>query len=78
MNPSELIDDVVRRLSELKAKTPATDFEKNARALMSGLFARMNLVTREEFDAQVKVLARTREKLAELEARLTERDKTGC
>ncbi len=77
MNPSELIDDVVRRLGELKAKTPAADFEKNARALMSSLFARMNLVTREEFDAQVKVLARTREKLTELEARLAERDKTG-
>ncbi|MDE2343361.1 MAG: accessory factor UbiK family protein [Betaproteobacteria bacterium] len=67
---SAFIDDMARRLSDLLAQTPVADFEKNARALLTSLFAKANLVTREEFDAQVNVLARTREKLAELESKL--------
>jgi BMFP domain-containing protein YqiC len=39
---------------------------------MSSALARLDLVTREEFDVQAKVLSRTREKLEALEARLTE------
>jgi len=70
MNTQGFIDDVSHRLTELLAKTPAADFEKNARALLMSLFAKINLVTREEFDVQMKVLARTREKVAELEARV--------
>ncbi len=42
----------------------------NARSLLQATLARMDLVTREEFDAQKAVLARTREKLEALEARL--------
>ncbi len=72
MKTQAFIDDVSQRLTELLAKTPAADFEKNARALLMSLFAKVNLVTREEFDAQMKVLARTREKLAELEARVAD------
>ena len=37
---------------------------------MSGFLAKLDLVTREEFDIQTQVLARTREKLKELEARV--------
>jgi BMFP domain-containing protein YqiC len=37
---------------------------------MEGVFTRLNLVTREEFDVQAELLARTREKLTELEAKL--------
>jgi hypothetical protein len=40
--------------------------------MLSSAFARMDLVTREEYDVQVQVLARTREKLAALEKRLAE------
>ena len=64
------IDDVAHRLCDMLARTPLADFEKNARAMLAGLFARANLVTREEFDAQVQVLARTRAKITELEAKL--------
>ncbi|MBL8421365.1 MAG: accessory factor UbiK family protein, partial [Dechloromonas sp.] len=39
-------------------------------AAMSGLLAKLDVVTREEFDIQTQVLARTREKLKELEARV--------
>jgi len=46
------------------------DLERNFRGLLSGAFERMELVTREEFDVQRRVLERTREKLAALEAQV--------
>lgn len=52
-------------MSELKA-----DFERNTRAAMQGALAKMDLVTREEFDVQAALLARSREKLDLLEARV--------
>lgn len=71
LNP-KLLDDVSARISALMANTPAADIEKNLRALLSGFFGRLDLVTREEFDVQREVLARTREKLGQLEARIAE------
>ncbi len=64
------LDDLGARLSALLAAGPARDLEKNAKAVMAGLFAKLDLVTREEFDVQAQVLARTREKLKDLEARV--------
>lgn len=46
------------------------DIEKNVRALLSTFFAKLDLVSREEFDIQAQVLQRTREKLDALEARV--------
>ncbi len=48
------------------------DMEKTFQAILQASFSRMNLVSREEFDVQRSVLARTREQLAALEARVTE------
>jgi BMFP domain-containing protein YqiC len=48
------------------------DARKNARAAMSAALAKADLVTREEFDVQAAVLARTRAKLTELERVVTE------
>ena len=48
------------------------DLEKNLRSVLQGAFARMNLVTREEFDVQTAVLARSREMLSALEKRVEE------
>jgi len=48
------------------------DMERNFKSLLQSALARMDLVTREEFDVQMAVLARTREKLEALEARLAE------
>ena len=59
-------------MAELLAAAPARDFEKNLRALVTGALGRLDLVTREEFDVQAKLLARVREQLATLEARVTE------
>lgn len=72
MAAAKFIDEINARLAELAAASPAKDFERNVKAMMNGAFARMDLVTREEFDVQAKVLARTREKLAELERRVAE------
>ena len=48
------------------------DVEKNIRAALSATFAKLDLVTREEFDVQTQVLHRTREKLEALEQRVAE------
>ena len=66
----KIFEELSARLSAIVAASPAADIEKNARALLSGVFARLDLVTREEFDIQAQVLQRTREKLKALEERL--------
>lgn len=72
MQPAKLVEEVSAKLSELLPNSPARDLERNVRALLSSALARFDLVAREEFDIQAKVLARTREKLAALEARMAE------
>ena len=71
----KLLDEIGARIKEVMARAPAADIERNVRASLSALFARLDLVTREEFDVQSAVLARTREKLLALEARLAELEK---
>lgn len=66
------LSELSARLAELAKSNPAKDLERNVRALLSSAFARMELVTREEYDAQAQVLARAREKLAAMEARIAE------
>lgn len=67
-----ILHDIDQRLREVFAQSPAADLEKNLRALLTGFFARLDLVTREEFDVQRQVLLRTREKIAELEGQVAE------
>ncbi|MDD2686081.1 MAG: accessory factor UbiK family protein [Gallionella sp.] len=69
---SKFFEDMSTKLNEAVANSPAKDFEKNARALLSQGFAKLDLVTREEFDVQAQVLARAREQLTALEARITQ------
>jgi ubiquinone biosynthesis accessory factor UbiK len=71
VNP-RLLDEINEKLRSVFAQSPAADLEKNLRALMGGFLSRLDLVTREEFDVQRQVLARTREKLTQLEAKLAE------
>jgi hypothetical protein len=65
-------EEIDRRMKETLANSPAADLEKNLRVLLQSTFARLDLVTREEFDVQREVLARARAKLAELEAKVAE------
>ncbi|MBU1236297.1 MAG: accessory factor UbiK family protein [Gammaproteobacteria bacterium] len=65
-------DELARRLSALVAATPAKDVEKNLRALLASALGRLDLVTREEFDVQREALAKARDRLVELEAKILE------
>ena len=68
----KILSELSARLADLAAHNPAKDLEKNVRAVLSSALTRLDLVSREEYDVQAQVLARTREKLAALEARLNE------
>ena len=68
--PTFNLDQLAEKLGEVFKQSPARDLEQNLKAGLSGWLARLDLVTREEFDVQSEVLARTREKLAQLDARL--------
>jgi BMFP domain-containing protein YqiC len=70
-NP-DWFEQLQRRMSEVLAQSPVKDVEANMKAMLLSFFARLDLVTREEFDVQREVLLRTREKLEQLEARLAE------
>jgi BMFP domain-containing protein YqiC len=72
MDKTSFLDDLQSRVMALLADTPADDLRKNLKALLAQQFARLELVTREEFDTQSQVLARTRAKLEALESRIAE------
>jgi len=68
-----IIDDLARRLHEAVPRAlrdMQDDLEQNFKAVLQSTLARLELVTREEFDIQAALLERTREKLEALEARL--------
>ena len=67
----KLIDEVSAKLKDVFGQSPAADIEKNLRAVLQAVFAKLDLVTREEFDVQQAVLLRTREKLEALEAKVS-------
>lgn len=70
MTARSTFQDFARRFEQLAASSPLGDIERNSKAMLSHALARMDLVTREEFDAQAAVLARTREALTALEQRV--------
>lgn len=73
MQINDKLDELTHRISQLlpnDAKLLKEDFENNLRALLQNSLKQMNLVTREEFDIQVALLERTREKLDRLEKQL--------
>ena len=75
MADARLFEEIDRKMREVFARSPAADLEKNLRVLLQSTFARLDLVTREEFDVQREVLARTRARLEALEAKLAELEK---
>lgn len=73
MFKTEKFDEVIKQFTQLlpdDLKQAKQDIEKNMKAALSATLARMDLVTREEFDVQSELLARTRALLQDLEARL--------
>ena len=72
MLTTKLLDDLSARVAAAIAASPARDAEKNWKAMLASALGKLDLVTREEFDIQARVLLRTREKLDALEARVAE------
>jgi hypothetical protein len=70
MDKTGFLDDLQRRIAALLAASPAADMQKNIKALLAQQFARLDLVTHDELETQVLLLARTREKLEALERRV--------
>jgi ubiquinone biosynthesis accessory factor UbiK len=70
MTDRRLLDELSERLGEAARASPAVDLEKNLRALLGTFFDRFDVVLREDFDVQRRLLERAQAKLADLEARL--------
>jgi len=70
MDKQNFFSDVQAKISQALENSPAKDIEKNVKAIMTQGFSKLDLVTREEFDIQAQVLAKTRTKLEALEARV--------
>jgi BMFP domain-containing protein YqiC len=69
---AKTFEDIASKLNDAVKNSPAQDIEKNMRALLTQGFSKLDLITREEFDIQAQVLARAREQLNALEARIAE------
>lgn len=83
MDRSGLLNEIVGKLGEVLpsgASDLKADFEKNAKSVVQAALEKMDLVTREEFDLQVALLQRTREKVDQLEKLLESKsnDKNSC
>jgi|UniRef100_UPI004047DA11 BMFP domain-containing protein YqiC len=82
MNPQDIMEkmqtianDMQTKVGDAIRQSPAKDLEKNVRGLMTQGFQKLDLVTREEFDLQTQVLAKTRAKLEALEAKVNALEK---
>lgn len=70
-----MVDELTRRLGESLPPglvQKKEELESQFRTVLTGAFERMNLVSREEFDAKCELLEETRRRLAELEAQIEE------
>lgn len=70
MIDSRLLDELGERIGEAARQSPAQDLEKNLRALLAAFFDYYDVVLREDFEVQKKLLERAQAKLADLEARV--------
>lgn len=74
----ESVETIARKLAEAVPeglRSMREDVEENFRSVLRASLAKLDLVTREEFEVQEAVLAKTRSKLEALEARLEELEK---
>ena len=73
------LDDLTAQLKALLAGNPGEDLQKNLRATLAAGLARMDVVTKQEFDVQREMLSALRTQIEQLSARVDalERDKAG-
>ncbi len=69
---NNFFNDIQGKINQALDSTPAKDIERNVKAMMTQGFSKLDLVTREEFDIQAQVLAKTRARLEALELRVVE------
>jgi BMFP domain-containing protein YqiC len=72
MDKPNFFEDMQAKINQALENSPAKDIERNVKSMLSQGFSKLDLVTREEFDVQMLVLAKTRAKLEALEARVAE------
>ena len=72
MDKPQFFEDLQAKFNKAIENSPAKDIEKNVKAMLGQGFSKLDLVTREDFEIQSQVLAKTRAKLDELEARVAE------
>jgi BMFP domain-containing protein YqiC len=70
INRTDWFEDLQKNVSDLIAKSPAADIERNMKAMMAQTFSRLDLITREEFDTQAELLERALARIAVLEAKV--------
>ncbi|NYT61180.1 accessory factor UbiK family protein [Alcaligenaceae bacterium] len=70
INRNNWIEDLQKNVSDLIAKSPAADIERNMKAMMAQTFSKLDLVTREEFDVQADLLERSMARIATLEEKI--------
>ena len=75
MVDKQKIQEISKKIKDIISDSPINDIEENINALLKGMFTKMDLITREEFDVQTGVLKKTREKLEKLEEQLTKIEK---
>lgn len=66
----DFFEEFQKNISDLIAKSPAADIERNVKAMMAQTFSKMDLITREEFDTQSELLERALARIAVLEAKV--------
>lgn len=69
---NDFLNEISNKIKEIVRSSPLADIDRNIHALIQGVFTKMELVSREEFDVQAEVLRNTREKLVLLEKKLAD------
>jgi BMFP domain-containing protein YqiC len=72
MLKANILEQINQQLSQAFSNTPLTDIEKNVKTIIIAILNKLDIVTREEFDIQQKVLLDTRNKLEKLEQQIKE------
>ncbi len=75
MVDKQTLQEISQKIKNIVADSPISDIEENINALLKGMFTKMDLITREEFDVQTGVLKKTREKLEAIEKKLSKIEK---
>lgn len=68
---ADKLNEISNKIKEMVSSSPLGDAEKNIHALLKGVFTKMELLSREEFDVQAEVLRATQAKLQQLETKLS-------